>query len=119
LMVPNEARDRIAEGVFTTPGPNNPGGRIHSYLEAVVAAEPVERKFMKALKSSDIEALTFADQLAAGVAQGWITEDERQQLEDLREMTVDAISVDDFDPAELPSAGFERRHGTREDYATA
>ena len=120
LMVPNEARDRLAAGVFTTPGPNNPGGRINSYLEAVVAAEPVERKFMKALKASDIEALTFAEQLAAGVAQGWITEDERQQLEDLREMTVDAISVDDFDPAELPSAGFERRHGTREDFvATA
>jgi acyl-CoA dehydrogenase len=43
--------------VFTTPTANNPGGRINSYLPKVVMAEPVERKFLKALKNKDIEAL--------------------------------------------------------------
>jgi acyl-CoA dehydrogenase len=32
LMSPNEARERLAEGVFLTPCENNPGGRINSYL---------------------------------------------------------------------------------------
>jgi acyl-CoA dehydrogenase len=106
LMAPNEARDRLAEGVFLTPCANNPGGRINSYLAKAIAAEPVERKFLKALKNSDIEALDFRSQLDEGVREGWITAEERRQLEELRELTIDAISVDDFDAAELRSAGY-------------
>src|SRR5690606_30859031 len=56
LMSPSEARDRLAEGVFLSPCPNNPAGRVNSYLPKVILAEPVERKFLKALKNSDIEA---------------------------------------------------------------
>ncbi|MGO1071819.1 acyl-CoA dehydrogenase [Lysobacter sp. CA199] len=109
LMSPNDARDRLAEGVFTTPCANNPAGRINSYLQKVILAEPVERKFLKALKNSDIEALDFVSQLDEGVREGWITVEERKQLEELREMTIDAISVDDFDAAELRSAGYKPR----------
>ncbi|MDQ3617576.1 MAG: acyl-CoA dehydrogenase [Pseudomonadota bacterium] len=108
LMSPNEARDRIAVGVFTTPCENNPAGRINSYLQKVILAEPVERKFLKALKTRDIEALSFPAQLDEGVREGWITGDERRQLEELREMTLDAICVDDFDTEELRSAGYRR-----------
>jgi acyl-CoA dehydrogenase len=110
LMSPNEARDRLAAGTFLTPCANNPAGRINSYLPKVILAEPVERKFLKALKNSDIEALDFASQLDEGVREGWITADERKQLEELREMTIDAISVDDFDTEELRSAGYRRGH---------
>ncbi|MBF6022549.1 acyl-CoA dehydrogenase [Lysobacter niastensis] len=114
LMSPNEARDRLAAGIFTTPTANNPAGRINSYLQKVVLAEPVERKFLKALKTKDIEALSFSEQLDEGVREGWITADERKQLEELREMTIDAISVDDFDPEELRSAGYRaEQHDNR------
>lgn len=106
LMTPNDARDRLAEGVFTTPTELNPGGRIISYLPKFVLAEPVERKFQKALKNSDIEALEFDDQLAEGVKEGWITDEEAAQLKELRVLTLDAITVDDFDPEELRSAGY-------------
>ena len=106
LMTPSDARDRLAEGVFTTPGENNPAGRIISYLPKFVMAEPVERKFMKALKNSDIEALEFEDQLVEGVREGWITDEEADQLRELRTMTLDTIMVDDFDPEELRSAGY-------------
>ena len=115
LMAPNDARDRLARGVFTTPTANNPAGRIASYLADVVLAEPVERKFLKAIKGSDIEGLTFTAQLDEGVREGWITGEERRQLEELRAMTVDTISVDDFDPAELRSAGYrDESQGRRE-----
>ncbi|ALN79633.1 acyl-CoA dehydrogenase [Lysobacter antibioticus] len=110
LMSPNDARDRLAEGLFITPCENNPAGRINSYLQKVILAEPVERKFLKALKNSDIEALDFPSQLDEGMREGWITAEERKQLEELREMTIDAISVDDFDAAELRSAGYKALH---------
>ena len=116
LMNPGPARERLGQGVYLTPAPNNPGGRINSYLAKAIAAEPVERKFLKALKNSDIEALDFASQLEEGVREGWITEAEREQLRELRELTLDAISVDDFDTEELRSAGYR---ATREERETA
>ena len=111
LMTPCDARDRLADGVFVAPTANNPGGRINSYLPKVILADPVERKFLKALKNSDIESLDFAAQLDEGVREGWITADERKQLEELREITLDAIMVDDFDPEELRSAGYRELYG--------
>jgi len=108
LMTPCDARDRLGEGVFLTPCENNPAGRINAALSTVILAEPVERKFLKALKNSDIEALTFPEQLTEGVAEGWITAEERVQLEQLRELTWDAITVDDFDSHELESASLHR-----------
>ena len=110
LMTPNEARDRLGNGVFLTPCENNPGGRINSYLAKAILAEPVERKFIKALKNSDIEALDFASQLEEGVSEGWITAEERRQLEELRAITIETISVDDFDAHELRSAGYYDTH---------
>ncbi len=120
LMTPSDARDRLAEGVFTTPTALNPAGRIVSYLPKFVLAEPVERKFQKALKNSDIEALEFDQQLVEGVNEGWITDEEAAQLKELRELTLDTITVDDFDTEELRSAGYadliarERREHERE-----
>ncbi|MBS7456063.1 acyl-CoA dehydrogenase [Coralloluteibacterium stylophorae] len=105
LMTPGDARDRLAHGTFVTPCDNNPAGRINSYLPKVVLAEPVERKFLKALKGSDMETAPYDAQLAAGVERGWISAVEKTQLEELRAMTLDAITVDDFDHAELEAAG--------------
>jgi acyl-CoA dehydrogenase len=111
MMTPCDARARMAEGVFLTPGEHNPAGRIDSYLPKVVLAEPVERKFLKALKQHDIEALEFDAQLDEGMREGWITAEERRQLEELRAMTLDAISVDDFESWELRAAGFYGEFG--------
>jgi len=75
-------------------------------LAKAILAEPVERKFLKALKTKDIEALDFASQLDEGVREGWITADERKQLEELHAITLDTITVDDFDPHELRAASY-------------
>ncbi|MGX5671679.1 acyl-CoA dehydrogenase [Thermomonas fusca] len=106
LMAPNEARERLANGVFLTPGEHNPGGRINSYLAKAILAEPVERKFQKALKAKGIEALDFASQLDEGVREGWISAEERKQLEELHAITLDTITVDDFDAHELRAASY-------------
>jgi len=119
LMTPCDARDRLAHGVFLTPTANNPAGRIDSYLPKMILAEPVERKFLKALKNSDIEALDFVSQLDEGVKEGWITVDERRQLEELRVMTLDAISVDDFDVHELRAAAYYDKAQTQAPRAAA
>ncbi|MEN5061703.1 acyl-CoA dehydrogenase [Luteimonas sp. TWI1416] len=120
LMSLNDARERLADGVFLQPTERNPGGRIASYLAKAVAAEPVERKFLKALKSKGIEALDYDAQLDEAVREGHISAEERGLLEELRALTLDTITVDDFDPEELRSAGYRdlvarrREDGSRE-----
>ena len=84
-----------------------------------IPSRPVERKFLKALKNSEIEALEFPQQLEEGVREGWITAEEKVQLEELRELTWDAISVDDFDPSELVSAGMRDLDKPQENYRAA
>ena len=106
LMTPCDARARLADGVFLTPCETNPAGRIDSYLPKVVLAEPVERKFLKALKSSQIQSLEFDAQLDEAVREGWINSAERAQLAELREMTLDAITVDDFESWQLRGAQY-------------
>ncbi|WP_058834033.1 acyl-CoA dehydrogenase [Luteimonas abyssi] len=114
LMNVNEARERLAQGVFLTPCENNPGGRIASYLAKAVAAEPVERKFLKALKGKGIQARDYDGQLEEAVREGVITADERALLEELRAITLDTITVDDFDVHELRAATYYDReqHGS-------
>ena len=52
---------------------------------------------------SKARSCTFPDYVSAA---GWISADERRQLEELREITLDTISVDDFDVHELRAASY-------------
>ncbi|MGN6314267.1 MAG: acyl-CoA dehydrogenase [Rhodanobacteraceae bacterium] len=104
ITSPNAARDALLRGMYLTPAPNNPVGRMHALLPEVVAAEPVERKFLKALKGGAIKAHDYFEQLQQAEAIGAITPAERAQLEHLRRATAEFINVDDFDPEELKAA---------------
>jgi acyl-CoA dehydrogenase len=86
------------------------------------AAEPVERKLVKALKADAAKQVPaedaarqvpsgeagkphdFAAQLAAAEAAGAISPEERKLLERVRAATFEFISVDDFDARELEAA---------------
>jgi len=104
LMSPNEARDRLAEGTYITPNANNPVGRMLAGLPKVIAAEPIERKLMKAMKAGQIKALEFHAQIEEASQTGVITSAERELLIEVRAISAEVIAVDDFDPAELTSA---------------
>jgi acyl-CoA dehydrogenase len=104
LMNPSDTRDRIAEGVYLTPGVNNPAGRINAALPQVIAAEPVERKFLKLVKAGDLTALDHEGQLHEAQLKGLLNADEVTLLRELHAHVMDAITVDDFDPAVLESA---------------
>jgi acyl-CoA dehydrogenase len=104
LTAPNEARTRLIEGAYMTPTANNPVGRMNALLPEVIAAEPVERKFLKAVKSGEVVGLDFATQIADAEAKGVLDNAERKLLERVRTASFEFISVDDFDPAELRAA---------------
>ena len=111
LLNPSEARDRLGAGAFLTPCENNPGGRINAALPRIIAAEPVERKFLKAIKTGQIEALDPDARLQEAQIKGLLSAEEVEILKELNELTLDAISVDDFDPAELVAASYAKQQG--------
>ncbi|MBO9664762.1 acyl-CoA dehydrogenase [Dokdonella sp.] len=111
LCAPNEARDRLAEWTYLTPSANNVVGRMNALLPEVIAAEPVERKFLKAAKAGELQGHDYEAQLADAEAKGVISTAERELLARVRKATFEFISVDDFDPSEL--AAGTRHEGKR------
>jgi acyl-CoA dehydrogenase len=113
LCAPGEARDRLGEWIYLTPSTNNPVGRMNALLPDVIAAEPVERKFVKAFKANTIQAHDYVAQLAEAETQGAISSEERKLLERVRAATFEFISVDDFDSSELQAAVQKPKPGLR------
>ncbi len=101
LTAPNEARDRLIGQIYLTPNANNPVGRMNALLPQVIAAEPVERKFLKAVKSGTLKGYDYEAQLADAKSHGVISGAECDLLARVRAETFEFISVDDFDSSEL------------------
>ncbi|MEO8999530.1 MAG: acyl-CoA dehydrogenase [Rhodanobacter sp.] len=101
ITAPSEARDRLLEWVYLTPTANNTVGRMNSLLPDVIAAEPVDRKFGKALKSGQFKTHDYMDQLAEAEQAGVLNASEAALLKRVREGVFEFISVDDFEPDEL------------------
>ncbi|MFN7782698.1 MAG: acyl-CoA dehydrogenase [Lysobacterales bacterium] len=117
LLTPSDTRDRLCEGVFTTPCENNPAGRVNAALPRVIAAEPVERKLVKAIKAGEITSLDADEQLNEARLKGVLSAEEANLLREVRVLIEDVIGVDDFDPADLESAALARRRGKGLDQA--
>ncbi|MFI4969889.1 MAG: acyl-CoA dehydrogenase [Lysobacterales bacterium] len=101
LTAPNEARTRLLGDIYLTPNANNPIGRMNALLPDVIAAEPVERKFLKAVKAGELAGYDYAAQLADAGAKGVLSSAECELLTRVRAATFEFISVDDFDPSDL------------------
>ncbi|MDE2280895.1 MAG: DUF1974 domain-containing protein, partial [Xanthomonadaceae bacterium] len=104
LTAPNEARARLTEWVYLTPTANNTVGRMNALLPDVIAAEPVERKFLKGLKAGQFKAHDYNGQLGEALAANVISQAEHDLLKRVHEAAFEFISVDDFDPSELRAA---------------
>ncbi|HEV7778502.1 MAG TPA: acyl-CoA dehydrogenase [Luteibacter sp.] len=104
ITAPSEARERLTEWTYLTPSANNTVGRMNALLPDVIAAEPVERKFVKVLKSGQIKAHEYNDQLVEAEKFGAINAAERELLQRVHDAVAEFIAVDDFDASELRSA---------------
>ncbi|MDE2156218.1 MAG: acyl-CoA dehydrogenase [Xanthomonadaceae bacterium] len=104
ITAPGEARDRLIKGIYLTPTPNNTIGRMTALLPDVIAAEPVERKFLKALKAGQFKTHDYLEQLAEAQQAGVVGASEYELLKRVREAVFEFISVDDFESRELCAA---------------
>jgi acyl-CoA dehydrogenase len=77
---------------------------MNALLPQAIAAEPVERKFIKALKAGQFRAHDYSGQLDEALAAGVLGQAEYDLLRRVREGVAEFVAVDDFDPAELRAA---------------
>ena len=93
-----DARDRVLEGAFLTPGKLNTVGRLNAVLKVVDELDPIENKFAKAVKSGKIKHVFDMKQLIDDAqAADVLTAEEAQKLKDYDDLIMDFIHVDDFD----------------------
>jgi acyl-CoA dehydrogenase len=114
LTTPNAARTRLVEWASLTPSPNNLVARLDALLPEVIAAEPAERKFLKARKAGEITAHDYLKQLAEAERAGVLSAEEHAQLRHVHEAGAEFINVDDFDSEDLRAATVRDKSKPRE-----
>jgi len=70
-------------------------------LPQVIAAEPLQRKLLKALKAGDLAGITWAEQVRDAVSKKVLTPEEAAIMTEVRERVMDIIAVDEFDAEDL------------------
>jgi acyl-CoA dehydrogenase len=74
---------------------------LEEALPQVIAAEPLERKLLKAAKSGGAEGITWDEQLQNAIAANVLTAEEAKVLARVRQLVLEIVAVDEFEPAEL------------------
>ena len=97
LLSPSDTRSRLTRGIYSSDRNGHPIGVMERLLPDVIAAEPLERKMLKAQRAGLITKYAFEDQMEEAVENKVVTEDEAKLLTDLRVRVLDIIAVDDFD----------------------
>jgi acyl-CoA dehydrogenase len=96
LLAPSAARDRLTRHLYVTINEQERVGQLEMALEQADRVAAVERSLRKARRSGVIGG-NHADELAvAAVAEGVITQEQKEELERMAELRRKVIAVDQF-----------------------
>lgn len=101
LLSPSETRDRLTGGVFISGDESNPIGLLEKALPRVIAAEPLERRLLKAQHAGELDADNWENPIEEAVSKSIITDVEAKELKAVRKMVAEIIAVDEFDESVL------------------
>jgi len=101
MLSPSETRDRLTRGIYKSDRAGHPVGVMETLLPRVIAAEPLDRKLLKALRSGEIGGRTYEEQVAQAFDKGLLSDQDVELLLDVRKRSLEVVAVDDFDHEEL------------------
>jgi acyl-CoA dehydrogenase len=101
LINPTSTRERLADCIYKTPGPDNPIGRLQEALLLADQVRPLERRIFDARKSGKIKREDTPGQIDEAEREGILSREEAKQVRVLDENIMSLTAVDDFEPAEL------------------
>jgi acyl-CoA dehydrogenase len=100
LLSPSATRDRLTQGVYKSDS-THPVGFMEQALPEVIAAEPLERRLLKAQRAGQLDAITWEEQLEQAISQSIVTAEEAESLKRVREKVLEIIAVDEFESEAL------------------
>jgi len=114
MLSPSETRDRLTRGCYKTDRPGHVIGNMETLLPDVIAAEPLERRLLKAVKSGKVSGYTFDTQVDNAEKAGGLTPEGAKLMRSVRERAMEIIAVDDFDIRELQAGVSEKGESIRD-----
>jgi acyl-CoA dehydrogenase len=96
LLAPSESRDRLTDGIFIPVSNDEPMGRIEDALAKVIAAEEIEKKILRSVKSKTIKKGSSEGVIEKALQSGTINEDEYKIVITAMNIRKEVIKVDDF-----------------------
>lgn len=97
LITPGAARDRLTAGAYVPKDENDVIGRLEYAMEAVIKADPIERRMRDAQKAGKLPKRTLAERRLAALNQSIINQQEFDHLVCTDRLRHDVIKVDDFE----------------------
>jgi len=101
MLSPSETRDRLTRGIYKSDRAGHPIGVMETLLPKVIAAEPLDRKLLKALRAGEIGGRTYEEQVAQAHDKKIFSDQDVELLLDVRKRSLEIVAVDDFDHEEL------------------
>ncbi|MDT8409248.1 MAG: acyl-CoA dehydrogenase [Wenzhouxiangellaceae bacterium] len=114
MLSPSETRDRLTRGCYKTDRPGHVIGNMETLLPDVIAAEPLERRLLKAVRAGKASGYTFEEQVGSATSAGVFSEAESDLLLSVRKRSMEIIAVDDFDISELQAGLSEKGEAIRD-----
>jgi acyl-CoA dehydrogenase len=101
LLSPSETRERLTQGVYCPVDGSSPISQMELALPEIIAAEPLERRLLKAQSAGKLTALTWEEQLQQALDKSIIKPDEMELLRNARLKSLEIIAVDEFESEAL------------------
>jgi len=92
ISTPNEARDRLIDGVYSTQKENEQIFILEKAFKKVTEAEPLEKKIYQAVKSGELETRD----LKTAVEKDILTQEEADLIIEATALRSEIVKVDDF-----------------------
>ncbi|MDT8437914.1 MAG: acyl-CoA dehydrogenase [Wenzhouxiangellaceae bacterium] len=114
MLSPSETRERLTRGCYKADRPGHVPGNMEALLPDVIAAEPLERRLLKAVRSGKVTGYTFEQQIDAACEAGVFSAQEAEFMRSVRERVMEIVAVDDFDIRELQAGVGETGQAIRD-----
>jgi len=101
ILQPNEARDRLTQGLFVPTDMSEPLGRLEDALLRTLAAEPILARIRGAMRDKHIAAGDPELRITAAVEAGIISSEDAIIVHGAIAARRQVIDVDDFAPEQL------------------
>jgi acyl-CoA dehydrogenase len=95
LLAPSAARDRLTEGIYYPPGPDDALPRLEDALAHASAVEPVEQRLRERLRAGELQG-GIEEAAVQALAAGLLGEQEAALVRTAAESRQAALRVDEF-----------------------